>query len=147
MAVKVLVHFSHLAAEQVESTSTIRQQLGTTSSQITKTTPVAQIQLCFTGVGGVVWLRRARFLRKCKAPFHHLSRIRRGENVSLGGTWTSRYQMLSLYARLPPPTPASSPHSPPRAPPCAKYTSDVRLFYFYWMRALCNAFTSVPASC
>lgn len=29
----------------------------------------------------------------------------------------------------------------------AKYTSDVRVFYFYWMRAVCNAFTSVPASC
>lgn len=32
-------------------------------------------------------------------------------------------------------------------PLCAKYTSDVRVFYFYWMRAVCNAFTSVPASC
>lgn len=35
----------------------------------------------------------------------------------------------------------------PSATVCAKYTSDVRVFYFYWMRTVCNAFTSIPASC
>lgn len=57
--------------------------------------------------------------------------------LSLGGSWTSYYQMHS-------PLPSTTLFLPPL---WAKYTSDVRVFYFYWMRAVCNAFTSVPASC
>lgn len=55
------------------------------------------------------------------------------------------HHIIIHFLHFLPIAPSSSPHS--HLPPVyAESTSDVKVFYFYWMRAACNAFTSVPAN-